>query len=83
MSEMIDRVAVALIDADPTMLGHHETHIEAKRKAARAAIEAMREPTGDMKSAGRLRAEHDSVASIWRAMIGAALAEVATTAKTP
>lgn len=39
-NEMIERVALALIDADPSVEGYHESHIEAKRKYARAAIAA-------------------------------------------
>lgn len=44
-------------------------------KIARAAIEAMREPTPEMTKAARLRwnAGHDKTA--WRLMIDAALAE--------
>lgn len=52
MSEMVDRVARALIDADPTMAGHHETHIAIKRPYAIAAIAAMREPRPDMMTDG-------------------------------
>lgn len=49
MNEMIERVAKAILEAD----GGHGWHLHAEfyRKAARFAIEAMREPTADMKSA--------------------------------
>src|SRR5208337_665117 len=40
MNELEERVAKALIDADPTVSGYHETHIAAKLPDARAAIQA-------------------------------------------
>jgi len=40
MNELEERVAKALIDADPTVSGYHETHIAAKLSDARAAIQA-------------------------------------------
>jgi len=40
MNELEERVAKALIDADPTVSGYHETHIAAKLSDARAAIRA-------------------------------------------
>ena len=46
-------------------------HREAFRADARAAIEAMREPTDAMVRAGHLGA----TAAAWRAMVDAALAE--------
>jgi len=81
--EMVERVARALIDADSTMEGYHESHIEAKRKYACAAIKAMRDPTEEMIAAGR--DANDEYASevapcssfraldSWRAMIDEAL----------
>lgn len=60
--DMVDRVARALIDADPTMFGYHETHVASKRDAARAAIEAMREPTRAMASAAMCALDASQVA---------------------
>lgn len=68
---MIDRVAYAVQVADD------EVGICAARVIARAAIEAMREPTGGMQDAGN-SAYHDndrSIGAAWRAMIDKALAE--------
>lgn len=45
--------------------------------AARAAIEAMREPTGAMIDAGRWPAEDDGTLACWRAMIDAVLSSPA------
>lgn len=54
---------------------------EFSRIAARAAIEAMREPTDAMMKAGEVPGWDDSVSiglssDVWRAMIDAALNEV-------
>jgi hypothetical protein len=80
MNEMVERVAKALIDDDPTMFGHHESHIKAKESAARAAIASMREPTRVMVDVGvkTLGAEfkvREDIEDIWQDMIGEALAE--------
>lgn len=85
MSEMIERVAKALSIAD----GNHpdaRSNDEDEHPMwtlylgdARAAIEAMREPTGNMLDAGW---EHtgdpcwkENVADAWRAMVNVALGQ--------
>ncbi len=75
MSEMVERVARAI----QATRGPHENWdraTEATRNLwmadARAAIEAMREPTAEMLAAGMAEAEVD-LASEYRAMIGEAL----------
>ena len=72
MSEMVDRVARALIDADPHIHGYHETHMEIKRPAARAAIEAMRQFTQEMAIAA-IDERHEGMADMWNAVIDEAL----------
>jgi hypothetical protein len=52
MSEMIDRVARAML----AELGHDARVSTFWLRAARRAIEAMREPTGEMETAGRAAA---------------------------
>ena len=77
MSEMVERVAKA-IHADRS-LQHCEWETEAPTmrgfylSCARAAIEAMREPTREMTAAAQTRwnAGHDRTA--WRLMIDEAL----------
>jgi hypothetical protein len=84
VSEMVVRVARAIVGEEswPHCTGMKR---EAAMFRARAAIEAMREPTEEMKQAGDWMREHldeephpheinDSIA-IWRAMIDAALAK--------
>ena len=79
--EMVERVARALIDADSTMEGYHESHIEAKRKYACAAIKAMRDPTQVMLDAARDAFSHPGgqppgnadATKCWQAMIDGAL----------
>ena len=85
MSEMIERLALAI---EATMFAPHElpldTGLHAKyRETARAVIEAMREPTQEMRLAAVAEwsrpdptPEHESTLvfnAIWRAMIDAAL----------
>lgn len=41
--ELIEKMAQALIDADPSIDGYHETHVEAKRPYACAALSAIEE----------------------------------------
>ncbi len=73
MSEMIERVAAAMVevDGDYTVMEHH-------RRRARAAIEAMREPTDEMQEAiaavphGDLDQAAGGV-ELWRTAIDAAL----------
>lgn len=84
MNEMIERVAIALYGADgfalamwppaEAWLKDRESVRERYRGLARAAIEAMREPTEkmDMAAWGSLSKTSDSTA-MWHAMIGAAL----------
>ncbi len=68
MSEMIDRVAeaIAKVVADRTT-NDYDIAGEIAQAAARAAVEAMREPTDDMIMAGGWDQEY-------RPMIDAALA---------
>lgn len=85
MNEMIDRVARAMYDASrakavgPEYLWFPN---EYDRRMARAAIEAMREPTEEMTEIGDDVAEDGTAARlptfhtgfhVWQAMIGAAL----------
>lgn len=63
-------------------LGECYEHINSKKRAAqaRAAIEAMREPTPEMVSAGMGEvpedgSEYEDVEDAWRAMIDAALSQ--------
>jgi DNA polymerase/3'-5' exonuclease PolX len=65
MSEMVERVARA-------MYGEIDFRGEAYKKA-RAAIEAMREPTEQMSTAGELTPFDCHSDVTWRAMIDAAL----------
>jgi hypothetical protein len=67
MSDMIDRVAQAIFDKDPESL----FTIHQARVYARAAIEAMREPTERVKEAGFW--EGSASLNNYRAMIDAAL----------
>lgn len=68
MNEMIERVAQAICgDDNPTnVLTIHRTR-------ARAAIEAMREPTRGMSDAAAERVGQMSYADVWQAMIDAAV----------
>lgn len=90
MSEMVKRVARAICDSlfgpyDPTALGASTSPSAQSRKAARAAIEAMREPTVPMLLAAVKKAKEEQVRPIeihrqdatdfWQAMIDAALSE--------
>lgn len=57
MSEMVEKVAAAICESlfgpyDATALGAGTSPSAQSAKAARAAIEAMREPTESMKEAG-------------------------------
>lgn len=74
MSEMIERVARALAKADGTPDCEIDDFWHAFEIDARTAIEAMREPTGAMYTAGEKKAEAGSGADwIYRAMIDTAL----------
>jgi hypothetical protein len=74
MSEMVDKVAKALHDVDPTIwVGEDQSRYF--KQAARAAIAAMREPTKEMWDACH-KAQADFETGIgWQVMIDAALAE--------
>lgn len=59
MSEMVERVAKAMMDADDKDRGGHillpdDLRLEPYRLRARAAIAAMREPTKEMHRAGEV-----------------------------
>jgi len=71
MGEMVQQVGNAIL----TVMVQEVASDRVSEKIARAAIEAMREPTPEMTKAARLRwnAGHDKTA--WRLMIDAALAE--------
>lgn len=88
MSEMIERVAKAILatTGEPTMWDHYAPGTqEHYRSMARAAIEAMREPTAAMIEVGDASVDLDwslepgegldgvDVTPAWRAMIDAAL----------
>ena len=77
MSEMIERVAKALSEREGSgpweggLMG--ERGREMWRATARAAIEAMREPTSEMAFADDVKEWPDDAKAAWRAMIDAAL----------
>lgn len=80
MSEMIERVAKAIYEgrngARAVAWGRRDAaHKEPYLKDARAAIEAMRETTRQMRYAGIAAGEESghSVTTTWSAMIDAAL----------
>ena len=87
MSEIVDRVARAIYESElfqPARANDPWDGESSATKAARAAIEAMREPTHEMKLAGCEAVNHLSpppdlsvaeVSDIMNAMIDAALAE--------
>lgn len=85
MNEMIERVAMAI--QRPLGVSTADAVFAAKR-----AIEAMREPTDEMKDHGQKDGEgfgrydgylaDGAALSIWRAMIDAALQETATPSPT-
>lgn len=80
MSEMVERVARAIFASqqmpgdDPDFLKAHPWTQSACLLAARAAIEAMREPTVGMVQAARQSAPYDrDVMETWPLMIDEAL----------
>lgn len=81
MSEMIERVAKAIYDSHEFKKGweHPDTKRlwhEFMRAEARAAIEAMREPTDEMLEAshyGEAPREPNSHYEVWKYMIDTAL----------
>jgi hypothetical protein len=78
---MIERVARAMLSNNPspgalTWDDYPASVHAATLRTARAAIEAMREPTEDMQDAGAYPRENKKpVADIWQAMVGKALEE--------
>lgn len=77
MSEMVERVAKA-IDRVSTAMNPHRTDQELLEAAARAAIEAMREPTDEMLAS--LKEDwwdNETPLTVWQAMIDGALAKPA------
>lgn len=79
-NEMVNRVALAIAKASG--INDWFKAADEYEEEARAAIEAMREPTSDMADAGRWPAEDDCAEACWRAMIDAALGAGAA-AETP
>ncbi len=82
MSKMIDGVVMALAALDGMSPEHFHDQKETFRieyyRRARAAIEAMRNPTEAMVAAGKALGDdyhYDSPAKVWPAMIVALLAE--------
>ena len=94
MAEMVERVARAIYEASTLVMGDdapddwadigpdHDKARAEWAKLARAAIEAMREPTNEMTVVGWKFAEtrdailgNGEIDALWRAMIDAALAE--------
>jgi hypothetical protein len=87
MSEMIERVAKAVREyvAEVEVKSRGEIDVDVdgmvhSQMIARAAIEAMRDPTEEMKRAGLEEfpsslAVKETAAEVWYAMIDAALAE--------
>jgi hypothetical protein len=73
MSEMIERVG-KVIDAKLRLLGAEFESIDIGLAIARAAIEAMREPTAQMLPAGTLADDGcEMPGHVYRAMIDVAL----------
>lgn len=72
MSEMIKRIAQAILSKVPSGYGMRRDEAEIY---ARAAIEAMRKPTKEMIEAGDRGAMIRPASDTWTAMIDAALAE--------
>lgn len=78
MSNMIERVGRAILDESKNFgaLAHYPTgDYSIERRLARAAIEAMREPTDEMIAAGALVEQRvlTTVSAIYGGMIDAAL----------
>lgn len=76
MSEMIERVTKAI---ETALQQHGDADIRAGlvfldiSKVARAAIEAMREPTDAMDEEGAIFSDCNAATPTWQAMIDAAL----------
>ena len=65
---MLDKVAMAIMEVDPFSLNERQC-----RAFARAAVEAMREPTDAMVDAGEIYSDGNAAWRGWQAMIDAAL----------
>jgi hypothetical protein len=81
MSAMVDKIGAAILDEGRNFgaLAHHPTgEYSIERRLARAAIEALREPTDEMVS--KLAVEMvlpGKARDAWKALIDAALKESA------
>ncbi len=76
MSEMIERVAKAIYDRtlEDDQLADYGLPMADAITCAKAAIEAMREPTQDMLNAGKaIMTDYDDSLECWQAMIDEAL----------
>jgi hypothetical protein len=88
MSKMIERVAKAIFAANAVLIGDEKParlatwerdapagsmNYEVTMREARAAIEAMREPTGEMRDIGR--DYYSGFLALWQDMIDDALRE--------
>lgn len=62
---MRERIARAMIDADPSMSGYHETHIAAKMPYVDAVLTAIEEPTRGMKQAAGASAVAGRAKEVW------------------
>lgn len=76
MSEMVERVATAMARAAKDNWDIPPQSEQTWRELARAAIEAMREPTEAMLSAGEPWSESNGLWRSWGAMIDEALEPV-------
>jgi len=75
MSNMIERVARAIADEGAYILPG-ESHQDVDRRVARAAVQALREPTDEMVKAGAHGSGEDSETTAlgaWQAMIDSIL----------
>lgn len=73
MTTMVEKVAIAIRNVNETTVGL--TYSELTREMARAAIEALMEPTESMLDAGDAADGYDVYVGVWAAMIQAALKE--------
>ena len=73
MTTMVEKVAIAIRNVNETTVGL--TYSELTREMARAAIEALMEPTEAMLDAGDAADGYDVYVGVWTAMIQAALKE--------
>jgi len=73
MSEMVDRVAKVLAKADGEADGDVSVMFDYYLELARAAIEAMREPTLEMINAAKWEDGSHTARIVWAEMINEAL----------